>query len=92
MARNAKNTRMCIACMTRRDKTDLVCVKKTQSGIVIGTAAQALFGRSLYMCPDKKCYEKSLKKKVFSRALRCEVSPEFYEDLKAHFVSLINEE
>lgn len=88
MARNAKNTRMCSGCMKRRDKSELVYVSKTPTGIEIGLNKQTSHGRSAYLCPDKNCMEKSIKRKWFSRSLRCDIPPDFYEILREYFNTL----
>lgn len=44
-------------------------------------------GRGAYICPDTKCVESALKKKRLSRALRCEIEPQFYEELKEYILN-----
>ena len=88
MARNPKNTRMCSGCMARRDKTELICIYKSADGIIIGDASLKKQGRSVYLCRDVLCMEKSIKKKWFSRSLKCELPPDFYDDLRNYFNAL----
>lgn len=82
MARNPKNTRMCSGCMARRDKTELVCVNNFNNNITIGFAVLNKEGRSAYLCPSVQCMEKSIKRKSFSRFLKCELPADFYDNLK----------
>ena len=91
MARNAKNTRMCSGCMARKDKSELICVNKFRNDVTIGFALLKKEGRSAYLCPSDKCMEKSIKKKAFSRHLKCELPPDFYDNLK-EFVASFNKE
>ncbi len=91
MARNAKNTRMCSGCMTRMDKEELISIYKSDEGILIGSNIPKVSGRSVYLCPKKECMEKSIKKKSFSRGLKCEIEPEFYYKLRDFFKSLDGE-
>lgn len=88
MARNPKNTRMCSGCMARRDKAELICIYKTADGLWIGDASEKKQGRSAYLCPDMSCMEKSIKKKWFSRSLKCELPPDFYDRLRNYFNTL----
>ena len=88
MARNAKNTRMCSGCMARRDKTELICVNKFGNNITIGFATLKKEGRSAYLCPNESCMEKSIKKKCFSRFLKCELPTDFYDNLREFVKSL----
>ena len=91
MARNAKNTRMCSGCMARRDKAELVCVNNFNNNVTIGFAITKKEGRSAYLCPNESCLEKSIKKKAFSRHLKCELPSDFYNNLKTFVTSLIKE-
>ena len=44
-------------------------------------------GRGAYICRNTKCVDIALKKKKFSRALRCEVDSSFYEELKEYILN-----
>ncbi len=88
MARNAKNTRMCSGCMTRRDKAEFIAVTICSEGLFISEAPTAPKGRTAYLCRDSACMERAIKRKWFSRALRCEIPNGFYEDLREYFSRL----
>ncbi len=92
MARNAKNTRMCAACRKHGDKNEFVhiCKKKDGSVLISGIGGHAE-GRGMYLCQSVVCVENAVKRKAFSRCLRAEVLPEFYEELK-DYVKSLNEE
>ncbi len=86
MARNAKNTRMCAGCMERHDKNEFVCINKSSVGTVtIGCEKKS--GRSVYLCKKTACMEKAIKKKWFSRSLKCEIEPDFYDKLREYFIN-----
>ena len=91
MARNAKNTRMCSGCMARRDKSELICVNNFHGNVTIGFAVLKKEGRSAYLCPSLSCMEKTVKKKSFSRHLKCELPADFYSSLNTFVTSLIKE-
>lgn len=86
MARNAKNTRMCAGCMSRYDKSQLVCINKSADGIIT-IGKEKLSGRSVYLCKSKACMEKAIKKKWLSRSLKCEIEPDFYDKLRDYFIN-----
>jgi len=90
MARKAKNTRMCSGCMARREKSELASVCKNEKGFFFGFDSQSEKGRSVYICKNADCLEKSIKKKSFSRSFKCELPPEFYGDLREFFNSNLN--
>ncbi len=89
MARNAKNTRMCAGCMTRKAKDELIAIRIGQNGAEFGTGHVS--GRSAYLCPDAKCMEKAIRKKSFARNLRTELQPDFYDKLREFFITLTRE-
>ncbi len=82
MARNPKNTRMCIACRTRSDKSDFIRIAKTKDGIVIADNSFHLEGRSVYLCASQKCLDTAIKRKAISRGLKCEIGSETTEALQ----------
>lgn len=88
MARNAKNTRMCSGCMARKDKSEFIAVARCEGRLSISESADAPKGRTAYICPSSACMEKAIKRKCFSRALRCEIPSGFYDDLREYFSSL----
>ena len=90
MARREKNTRMCSGCMARREKSEFVSVCKNENGFTFGIGHQKEKGRSVYMCVNADCMEKSIKKKSFSRSFKCELPPEFYQDLREFFETNLN--
>ena len=87
MARNAKNTRMCSGCMVRMDKSEFVCIYNSADGVKIGNPKDKTSGRSAYLCKNKECMEKTIKRKWISRSLKCELPPCFYDNLKIYFES-----
>ena len=77
--------------MARKDKAELVSICNTENGISIGVNIKKKNGKSVYLCPDEKCMELSLKKKRFSRLLNLELSNDFYDKLKDYFKTLTRE-
>ena len=88
MARNIKNTRMCSGCMARRDKSEFICIYKSEDGIKIGLPGEKSSGRSAYLCKDVQCMDKAIKRKWFSRSLKMEIPNDFYDNLRSYFQTL----
>ena len=82
MARNPKNTRMCIACRIRSDKSQLIRITKTKDGIVIADGSSHIEGRSVYLCASQKCLDTAIKRKAISRGLKCEIESETIKALQ----------
>lgn len=84
MARNPKNTRMCAACRTHRQKNEMLCVNRSKDwGFDLLMPGQIAEGRGVYICPDVGCISGAIKKKSFSRSFRCEVPSDIYSRLEA---------
>ncbi|MBR3305972.1 MAG: DUF448 domain-containing protein [Lachnospiraceae bacterium] len=71
--------RMCTACGKRRIKEELFCFT-VEAGCVV-FAASGHNGRSAYLCRDKNCIGKALKKGSLSKSLKAQMTPEFLEKL-----------
>lgn len=83
MARNVKNTRMCAGCRSRKDRSELIRVYKTSEGDVsLSVSGQCRGGRGIYICREEKCLEQAVKKKSFSRSLKCELPSELYYSIE----------
>lgn len=73
--------RMCIACRKRDERQNLLKIVKPKDGaphIVLNENGQ---GRGAYICKNNDCVEAARKKRALSRALRCEVDEELYNQL-----------
>lgn len=92
MARNEKNTRMCASCRTRADRSKLVRICRKKDGeFVVESTQERCEGRGMYLCPNIKCLEGAIKRKSFSRNLRCEIPDSLTEKIES-FVKSINAE
>lgn len=69
--------RRCVGCGTVKDRTELIKITKNSAdGKVVVNPNSKIFGRSAYLCYNKKCIELALKKNKLNRALKSS------EDLK----------
>ena len=73
--------RMCIVCRTRRDKQDFLRIVKQADGKVIVDDGGKLPGRGAYICNNRECIEKAIKKRQLSRAFKGAVEDAVYESL-----------
>jgi predicted RNA-binding protein YlxR (DUF448 family) len=73
---------MCVACRTRREKSEFLRVVKDKSGnIQLVDANVHHEGRSAYVCNNADCISAAIKKKAFNRAFRGEIPKEIYLSL-----------
>lgn len=75
-----------MGCRRTTDKSNLIRVVKTPLNSLEIDLNMKLPGRGIYICPDKSCIEKTLKKKVLSNAFKEAINvpevDEFFERLK----------
>ena len=86
MSKNPVPTRMCLSCMTRRPKVELIRIVRSTDGKAIIDTENRLSGRGAYICSNLSCVQIARKKDRFSKALKGEVASMIYDELAA-FVS-----
>ncbi len=70
-----KPQRRCIGCGKSFDQDTLI--RYTYDGSkLIADKDEKNEGRGCYLCRNKDCLEKAVKRKAFGRALKCEISSE----------------
>ena len=80
--KNSKETRTCIACRKKDYKYNLVrIVNSKETGITVDFK-QNLEGRGAYICKDKECFDRLLKTKALSRALKTNIEEEKYKEIR----------
>lgn len=67
--------RKCIGCNTSKPKKELLRVACYEGEITIDLTGRAK-GRGVYVCKDKECLKKIIKKKGFTRAFGVDLSEE----------------
>ena len=77
--------RTCIACKTAKPKKELIRIVKTKDGEFIVDKTGKVSGRGAYLCDNKACAEKVIKKKLLKHAFGVEVSEEVYNKLTEAF-------
>ena len=75
------NTRECIACKNKSDKSSLLRFT-TINGKVVVDKENNLQGRGVYVCAKAECIETMLKKKSLNRAFRRNLTDEEINEIK----------
>lgn len=85
MAEKKLPMRTCIACRVEKPKKELIRIVKTKDGEFTVDKTGKVSGRGAYLCDDKACAEKVIKKKLLKNAFGVEVSTEVYDKLTEEF-------
>ncbi len=80
--------RTCIACQKPGMRAELVRVVKSPNGEVSLDGGGKAAGRGAYVCMDRACFAKAVKKRMFDRKLRKRLSAEEYLGLEKDFDAL----
>lgn len=81
--------RTCVACRRVSHKRELVRLVRTASGDIEIDRTGKKEGRGAYICPQRACWEKALKGKQLSVALRSNITQENREKLVKDGIELI---
>jgi predicted RNA-binding protein YlxR (DUF448 family) len=79
--RRHEPVRTCVACRQEAGKSSLVRVVRSADGAAGVDVTGRAQGRGAYLHRDPTCIEIARKKKALDRALKAEVSPEFWAEL-----------
>ena len=74
--RNPAKTRTCASCGKKAPKGEFIRIGKADNIVDIGG-----IGRGAYLCKNKDCLQKAIKKKRLASVLRCAVPDEVYEKI-----------
>lgn len=81
MSNNPKDTRKCVACSKRNDKSLMIRFAKTTEGIIIDKTGK-MDCRGAYVHNDKKCIDILIKKRKLNKAFKAEIQSSVYEELE----------
>jgi predicted RNA-binding protein YlxR (DUF448 family) len=73
------NSRTCVGCGTVQHKKNMLRLVLNPEGKLIPDEKNRMEGRGAYICPDRECLDKAVKKRGFNKAFKCSVT---LEDLK----------
>jgi predicted RNA-binding protein YlxR (DUF448 family) len=80
--------RTCIACRQKRAKRELVRVVRTPEQTIELDLKGKRAGRGAYLCRDPRCWETALAQNKLGHALKCQISAEDVERLRAFAATL----
>ncbi len=80
--------RKCLGCDEMLGKKGMLRVVKTKEGDISIDETGKKNGRGAYICRDMECFLKAQKKHSLERSLKCTISEEIYEKLKAEIEGL----
>ena len=70
--------RTCLGCMQSKNKSELVRIVKQNDGKIFVDKTGKANGRGAYICPHVDCFNKAVKTKGISRALKMEIPEKIY--------------
>lgn len=82
MARSPKNTRMCISCRERKDKSEFLRICKTKENEILIEKENHIEGRGIYLCKSEKCFNMMIKKKSYLKSFKCEIPKQIYDEIE----------
>ena len=89
MAEKKIPMRTCIACRSEKPKRELIRIVKNKENVFAVDRTGKLSGRGAYICDDKACMQKLLKKRLLNHAFEMEVSDEVYKAIEEEFFGKI---
>ncbi len=75
--------RQCVGCCERKPKGELLRVVRTPEGETVLDFTGRKNGRGVYLCRDKKCFNKARKSGKLAAHLECVISDEVYDALES---------
>ena len=85
MAEKKIPMRTCIACRTEKPKKELIRIVKSKEGAFSVDRTGKASGRGAYICDDKNCATKLLKKKLLNYAFNQQVEEVVYKAIEEEF-------
>ncbi len=79
--------RTCLACFKKYEKSHLLAIIKQNDGsmaVIYPLDRQSIFGRSIYLCPEKKCIlsvSEEKKKRFVESRLQAKIPEKIWQEL-----------
>ena len=80
--------RTCVACRQAKPKRELTRIVRTPEGQIMVDPTGKANGRGAYLCSDRACWERAIKRRVLNHALKTEVDAEGTQRLLEHAATL----
>lgn len=84
---NKTPLRMCIVCKKMLPKSDLIRIVRAPDGSMSFDKTGKKNGRGAYLCDNKDCVERCLKKKLLNKAFKINVDEAVYKLLAEEYES-----
>ena len=84
--------RTCIACRQKRPKRALIRIVRVPEGTLKPDPRGKEPGRGAYLCPDRECWQAALEQGKLQSALKCQVSADDQQALRAFAASELAED
>ena len=78
-----KKERRCVACRTSKQQHEMLRVTKIAGEFELDPN-QKMGGRGAYVCKNKDCIALTLKKRLFNKSFKCNLSQELYAKLEEY--------
>lgn len=75
-------SRMCTGCGEMKPKTELVRVVRSPEGEISYDPTGRKNGRGSYICKNRACFDKAVKKKAFERAFGVKLSEDIINSIR----------
>lgn len=82
MSRQEKETRTCISCKSKKNKSELIRIVKNQDGIILVDSCGRISGRGIYVCKNTSCANLCKAKHLIEKAFRCPIRSDVYDNIK----------
>ncbi|MCD6519843.1 MAG: YlxR family protein [Anaerolineae bacterium] len=89
--RKREPQRTCIGCGRTTSKRELIRIVRTPEGEIKIDPTGKVPGRGAYLCPNKACWQKALKKKRIGTALKTTLTEEALAQIQAYIAQLPEE-
>ena len=74
--------RKCLGCGEMLGKKGLMRIVRAKDGEISLDPTGKKSGRGAYICNDRECFERAVKKRSLEKALKCRIPEEIYDGLK----------
>lgn len=75
--------RKCIGCFETKNREEMIKItRENQSGAIFINPNSKIFGRSVYLCYNNSCIEKSFKKNKLAKFLKSQLTDDLKEKIK----------
>ncbi len=75
-------SRMCTGCGEMKPKTELVRVVRSPEGEISYDPTGRKNGRGSYICKNRECFDKAVKRKAFERAFGVKLTEEVVNSIR----------